>query len=394
MNNYEAIVVGLGAMGSAALYQLAKRGTRVLGIDRFAPPHSMGSSHGETRITRQAIGEGEQYVPLALRSYEIWRELEAEAGLNTGALLNITGGLIMQSAGARESLHGHGNFLAETINCAEKFGIGHEVLTGDDIGRRFPQFALMGDESGYYEEQAGFLRPENCIATQLGLGRKLGADIHLNEKVLSYNASDGGVEVVTELGTYHAEKLIVSAGAWVGEFTGEEARKNFQVTKQSLHWFELKENATNYLVGEMPVFIWQFGRWKDDYIYGFPAIDGMPGGLKLATEKFNEIVAPETVSRETPEAESRKLYDEYISERLPGLGERCLRAAACLYTSTPDSGFVIDRHPLHEKILIASPCSGHGFKHSAAVGQILSELALDGRTDFDVSKFSLMRFNK
>jgi sarcosine oxidase len=390
---YDAIIVGLGAMGSAAAYQLAKRGAKVLGLDRFTPPHDQGSSHGETRITRQAIGEGEEYVPLALRSYEIWREIEAETGLEAGALLTITGGLIMARAGAQQSLHGNGNFLAQTIHCAQKYGIAHEELSADDISRRFPQFAMAGDESGYYEEQAGFLRPENCIRTQLELAAKHGADIHFNEKVLSYNSIGSGVEVMTEHGKYQAEKLIVSAGAWVGEFTGEEASRNFQVTKQVLHWFELKEHATNYLAGEMPVFIWQFGRWKDDYIYGFPAIDGMAGGLKLATEKFNEKVTPETVNREVSDEESRQLYQEYVAERLPGLGPGCLKSAACLYTSTPDSGFVIDRHPQHENVLIASPCSGHGFKHSAAIGQILAELALDGKTEFDLSKFSLKRFS-
>lgn len=386
---FDAIVLGLGAMGSAAVYQLAKRGARVLGIDRFSPPHSMGSSHGETRITRQAIGEGEEYVPLAMRSYEIWREIESETGAD---LLTVTGGLIMQSAGAIESLHGNGNFLAETVRCAQKFGIAHDELSADDIRRRFPQFSLVSDESGYFENDAGFLRPENCISSQLDLGKKHGAEIRVNEKVLEYRAGADGVEVVTEHGRYHAEKLIVSAGAWVNNFIGAGSSAHFQVTKQVLHWFELKETSANHLVGEMPVFIWQFGRWKDDFIYGFPAIDGMAGGLKLATEKFNQTVVPETVSRDVWPEESVQVYQEYVSKRMPGLGERCLRAAACLYTSTPDSGFVIDRHPEFENVIIASPCSGHGFKHSAAVGQILSELALDGRTKFDIGKFGLVRF--
>jgi sarcosine oxidase len=384
---YDSIVVGLGAMGSATAYQLAKHGAKVLGIDRFTPPHSFGSSHGETRITRQAIGEGEEYVPLALRSYEIWREIEAETGAD---LLTVTGGLIMSSGKVKRMLHGSESFIGQTVECAEKYGIEHSLLNTQQLAERFPQFGLVGDEEGYFENEAGFLRPENCVQAQLDLAKKYGAEIHFNEKALSFRADKNGVEVTTEKGKYQAEKLIVSTGPWVNEFI--QAKDTFKIYRQVLYWFELKETAENYLPGNFPIFIWQFNRWADDFIYGFPAADGAGGGLKLAAEQHLVTTDPDNAEMKISEDEIEKMYRDYVRERLPGLGARCLKAASCLYTVTPDDGFVIDRHPQHENVLIASPCSGHGFKHSAAVGQILSEMALDDRTSFDIGKFSFKRF--
>ncbi|HEV7643987.1 MAG TPA: N-methyl-L-tryptophan oxidase [Pyrinomonadaceae bacterium] len=387
---YDAIVVGLGAMGSAAVYQLAKRGAKVLGIDRFRPPHDLGSSHGETRITRQAIGEGEEYVPLAMRSHKIWREIESETGAD---LLTVTGGLIMSSTANTNLLHGSGNFIEQTIACAKKYGIEHSLLTAGDIRRQFPQFAINGDEVGYYENEAGFLRPENCIKAQLELAQKYGAEIHFDEKVFSFN----GNEVVTEKGKYQAAKIIISAGPWVNEFVSEEFRRLFKIYRQVLYWFQLREDADNYLVGNLPIFIWQFGRWADDFIYGFPALSGKKDGLKLAAEQHLNTTDPDSigdpVSRETVSAaEIEKMYRQYIGPHFPGLTDRCVQAVSCLYTVTPDDGFVIDRHPHDENVIIASPCSGHGFKHSAAVGEILAELALEGKTKFDIGKFSFDRF--
>jgi sarcosine oxidase len=386
---YDAIVVGLGAMGSAALYQLAKRGARVLGIDRFAPPHDFGSTNGETRITRRAIGEGEEYVPLALRSYEIWREIEAETGAD---LLTVTGGLIMSSPGGTATsfgLHGSGKFIEQTVACAQKYGIGHSLLNTGDIRRCFPQFNLVGDEIGYYEDEAGFLRPENCVKAQLELAQKYGAEIRFNEKVLSYAANENGVEVVTDKGKYSGGKLIISAGAWINELFAQDI---FKIYRQVLYWFELNERSESYLLGNFPVFIWQFGRWSDDFIYGFPATGGRGGGLKLATEQHIETTDPDRTNREVSDKEIGQMYRQYIAPHLPGLSNRCVKTATCLYTVTPDEGFVIDRHPRHKNVLIASPCSGHGFKHSAAVGEILAELALDDKTGFDLSRFSLDRF--
>src|SRR5688500_9600017 len=210
-SRYQTIVIGLGAMGSAATYQLAKRGNKVLGIDQFSPPHIYGSSHGDTRLTRQAIGEGAEYVPLVLRSYEIWDEIERETGKK---VLTVTGGLIMTSV---EGAMRHGSyFFNQTVASAEKYGIAHRLLDADEIRKEFPQFKLKGNERGYFEEKAGYLRPELAIDAQLELAQRYGAQISFDEKVLAFSVKDNdSVVVKTDRGEYEAEKAILSAGPWV-----------------------------------------------------------------------------------------------------------------------------------------------------------------------------------
>lgn len=381
--NTDVIVIGLGAMGSSACYQLAKSGASVIGIDRYSPPHTLGSTHGETRITRQAIGEGEHFVPFALRSHEIWREIESETGAD---LLNVTGGLIMSSASGR-SLHGSHDFLKTTTDAAEKFGIKHRVLNAAQIAEEFPQFALTGSESGYFEDGAGFLHPESCVATQLDLAEKHGAKVLRNERVTRVEQSSTGVRVVTDRGEYSAAKAIVSAGPWVNEFVDGVPDGMFKIYRQVLHWFDVSSAYDSYKLGSFPIFIWSFGRWADDYVYGFPAIDGRAGGLKLASEEYLTTTPPEQVDRSVSEQESAGVFKEYVSGKLRGVGEKCIRSAVCLYTVTPDSNFVIDW--IDESILLASPCSGHGFKHSAAIGETLAELALTGNSTIDISPFAV-----
>jgi sarcosine oxidase len=383
--NPDVIVIGLGAMGSAACYQLAKRGARVLGIDRYAPPHSLGSTHGETRIARQAIGEGEHFVPFALRSYEIWRELESESGVD---LLTVTGGLIMSSAGGH-ALHGNADFLKTTIGAASKFGIKHRVLSAADIADEFPQFSLNGSEVGYFEDEAGFLRPERCVATQLNLAKKLGAKIRLNERVTRVEQNGDGVKVITDIGEYYADKVIISAGPWVNEFVEGVPQRLFKIYRQVLHWFDVSQDYERHKLGEFPIFIWSFGRFAGDFVYGFPAIDGRDGGLKIASEEFEITTTPEQVDRDVSADESAGIFKNYVFGKLNGLGEKCVRSAVCLYTQTPDSNFVIDW--MDENMLLASPCSGHGFKHSAAIGETLAELALTGKSSIVISPFSINR---
>ena len=385
--NFPVIVVGLGAMGSAACSQLAKRGVSVVGIDRFSPPHVFGSTHGETRITRQAIGEGAQFVPLALRSYEIWRELENETGED---LLTITGGLIM-SANSGYSLHGNADFLQTTIDAAVKFGVSHRVLDAAEIADEFPQFVLNGNERAYYEDSAGYLRPEACVATQLTIAEKLGATLRRNERVLRLEQEGTGVKIVTDRDSYYASKAIVTAGPWVGDFLSGKASGLFKVYRQVLHWFDVSDAYRQYVPGSFPIFIWSFGRWQDDYVYGFPALDGIEGGLKVATESYQATTLPEKADRNVSPGESAAMFATYVSGRLRGVSAKCIRSVACLYTMTPNSNFVIDR--LDENVILASPCSGHGFKHSAAIGETLAELALAGKTSIDISPFSIDQFS-
>lgn len=389
MDKYDTLVLGLGAMGSAAAYQLAKRGRKVLGLDQFAPPHPFGSSHGDTRITRLAIGEGAHYTPLVLRSHELWREIEAETG---PGLLNVTGGLIMSSPAKTAELHVE-NFFSNTVAAAVKYNIPHRILSADDIRRQFPQFRVRDDELGYYEPGAGYLRPEACIEAQLQLARKYGATIHTNEKVLGFEISPNSVLVTSARGEYAAKNLIVAAGAWLPQLLDQKYAAPFKVLRQTLFWFDVDGPITPFLQANCPIFIWEL-QGPTQAIYGFPAIDGANGGVKVATQQYEKTTTPETVDREVSGDEAGAVHAKYIAPYLPALSPRCVKAVACLYTVTPDAEFVIDFHPESDRVIIASPCSGHGFKHSAAIGEALGELAIEGRSRFDLSAFTMARFQK
>ena len=385
--NFDVIVLGLGAMGSAATYQLAKKGVRVLGIDQFSPPHVYGSTHGDTRITRQAIGEGEQYSPLSLRSYEIFREVESQTATN---LLQVTGGLILSSAEDSAQMHGE-NFFENTLSAAKRFSIRHEVLDSPEIRRRFPMFRIKDDEVGYFEFNMGFLNPEECIRTQLLLARELGAQLHQNERVLDINQAKDKVIIKTEYGEYQGNQLIISAGAWIPTFLSDQYKDLFSITRQVLFWFDVSETFETYRIGNFPVFIWEL-KGKQQGIYGFPAINGKIGGIKIATEQMGETTTADSVRREIQDHEPHEVFKEFVQPYFQGIGQNCVKAVSCLYTTTPDFGFVIDRHPEFQSIIFASPCSGHGFKHSAAIGESLAQLAINGESKIDLSAFSLKRF--
>ena len=379
----DVTVIGLGAMGSAALYQLARRGVSVTGIDRFTPPHDRGSSHGESRITRQAIGEGEEYVPLALRSHDIWRELEADTGRS---LLSPIGGLIV---GRRtdSGLHGQADFVGRTIAAARRFRIEHEVLTSGEVTKRFPQFRFEGDETCYYEPGAGFLRPELCVATQLDRARALGAAVRTGEVVTRVAADAISVTVVTDAATYTAGHVIVTAGAWVPRLLGGVYAKALRVYPQTVYWFA-PDDAAAFTAGRCPIFIWRHGGGENDHFYGFPIVGE---GVKLATEQFSHTIEPDDLRQTPSTADAQRMYEVQVRPRLLGVSARCVRALTCLYTVAPGFGFVIDRHPEWERVFVASPCSGHGFKHSAAIGEAIAERVIGGASRLDLAPFSLAR---
>src|SRR5215472_12586566 len=285
MRNYDAIVIGLGAMGSAALYQLASRGARVLGIDRYAPPHEEGSSHGETRITRLAIGEGDHYTPLVKRSHAIWRELEKETGAD---LFTQCGELIISSAARKSSIHVEG-FFQNTIEAARAHGIAHELLDAAQIRTRFPLFKVRDDESGYFEPEGGFVRPEACIAAQLSAAEKRGAEICRNETVEAFEPSSNGVTVRTDHGAYRADRIIVATGAWLPKLLGGDFARLLTVYPQVLHWFAIEGDARAYAPDRFPVFIWELADWKYG-VYGFPSLDGK--SIKVATEQYEMTASP------------------------------------------------------------------------------------------------------
>ena len=380
---FDVIVVGLGAAGAAALYQLAASGAKVLGIDRFAPPHDMGSSHGDTRITRLAIGEGDAYVPLVLRSHEIWRDIEARSAR---PLLTITGGLWISSPARKAESH-VANFFDNTLGAARRFGIAHEILDAAAIRARFPQFVVADNEVGYYEPGAGYLRPEACIAAQLELARAAGAQIHAGEVVEEITES-GPVRVRTATATYEAARAIIAVGAWLPAFLPPAFAQRFRVTRQVVHWFETHGAIERFTAPAFPVFIWEL-QSRGNVIYGFPAIDGPRGGVKMATEQYARTVDPDDVARKTVTAsEAREMYESLVAPHVRNVGPRCVRSASCLYTATPDFHFVIDRHPAMPNVIVASPCSGHGFKHSAAIGEALAALATGATPRVDLSTFS------
>jgi len=387
MKRFATIVLGLGAVGSAAIHHLAQKGLRVLGIDQHAPPHAYGSTHGETRVTRLAIGEGEQYTPLALRSHELWREIEQATGAR---LLTSNGGLIISSSASTSHCHVDG-FFANTLAAAEKYGIAHELLEAKEIRRRFPQFKVADDERGYLEREAGFLRPEECVRAQLALAERNGAEIHRGERVLGFEASERDVTVTTDRSRYAADSLILAAGPWLPGMLGKALASCFKIYRQTLFWFDLDGPVEAFLPENSPVFIWELQGRKEG-IYGIPAIDGPRGGVKIASESFESTTTPETVSRSVTDDEKRAMFDEYVAPYVSGVSRRCIKALSCLYTVTPDFGFVIDRHPESERMIIASPCSGHGFKHSPAIGEALSEIVLEGRSRIDLGAFGLKRF--
>jgi sarcosine oxidase len=342
---YDEIVVGLGAIGAATTYQLAKAGARVLGIDRYAPPHELGSSHGETRITRIAVGEGARYVPYVKRSHELWREVEREAGES----VMTTTGMLMIGGARPAAFHGADDFLQATVDVAREHDVPHETPTAEEVRQRFPQFALNGDERGfYYEPGAGFVRPERAVAAQLRLAERHGAELRFGERVT--DVAPGRVA------SDRAGTVIVAAGAWIGELV----EGDFAVHRQVQFWFASDDPA---LHEGMPIFVWDLGRGPDDFFYGFPAQDGR---VKVASEDHTQRTTADACEREVSEAERRAVYDDYVSGRVRGVTANCVKATPCLYTVTPDRHFAIEQH---DGLITVSACSGHGFKHSPALGE-------------------------
>ncbi len=386
-NIYDVIVVGLGAVGSATLFQLSKSKKQILGVDRLSPPHNLGSSHGETRITRQAIGEGSSYIPIVLRSNEIWANLEKETGVN---LYQPCGGLIYGSPDSQVINHGCFDFLNKTISLAKEFKIEHKIFNCSKLRKKFPQFQFNGDEIGYYEPSAGYLLPEKCIQIQLELAKQNGSIVLPNTTIKSFQSKNGLVELETEQELLYSEQVILCAGNWMSSLLNIDTSNIFHVTRQVLYWFEGKLAESNYNEDKMPIFI-KIGNQLEESFYGFPTVRGMTPGVKLATEQSRSSKTPEEVDRTVSQDEINKFYESF--SKSIKIKNKCIKSHVCCYTTTPDCGFVIDHLPNQPQILIASCCSGHGFKHSAAIGEMLAEITLSGKSKISINDFSLSRFN-
>lgn len=387
-NHYDVAIIGVGAVGSAALYQLSQKKLKILAIDSFDPPHAFGSSGGESRIVRQAIGEGEQYVPLSLRSYEIWSEIEQKVGYQ---LLHRVGGLVLSST-SDASYTQTNDFFSTTVACAQKYHIPHEILNHKEIKSRFPEFNIQENTTGYYETNAGYVVPEKCILAQINLAKREGVELRFKETVTQIlNEGSGKVCIKTNKSTYSASKVIISAGSWVNNFMSKEMSPLFKIYRQVLYWFEMKDK-TYFSPDRFPVFIWKFSPDLGS-IYGFPAFDGATGGVKVATHNLHTPTFPDLIDRTVSTHEKEDFYKMFIAPHFPNLGPTCLKAAVCSYTVMPDEGFIIDFAPGSQDILWVSACSGHGFKHSSAIGEIAANGILESTSLKNMDYFSLKRFS-
>jgi sarcosine oxidase len=380
MRKAEVIVVGLGAMGSAACAQLVARGLSVIGIDQYAPPHQWGSTHGDTRVTREAIGEGREYVPLVRRSHQLWREIEQQ----TGARLLTQSGIVILAYPSSE-------FLEETRESAREYEIEHRDLTNAEVRSRFPMFALDEQTVAYYEPGAGYVRPEAGVAAQLELARAGGAQLRLGERVEAWSASRHGVTVTTHADTYLSDQLLLCAGAWIPELF-PEGRDIFAVYRQLLYWFPIREGYPQ--LRDMPAFVWDLGGRSEGFVhldgfYGLPAIDGPDGGMKVSAESYERTTTPDGRQHPATPREINRMYEQCVAPYLPWLGAEPIRTVSCLYTSTPGSRFVIDRHPEHDSVLIVSACSGHGFKHSPAIGEAAAQWLTGHEPDIHLGAFGI-----
>jgi sarcosine oxidase len=362
--SFDAIVVGLGGMGSAAAAHLASRGRRVLGLEQFQAAHDRGSSHGSSRVIRLAYFEHPAYVPLLRRAYQLWRRLETDTGRR---LLQITGGLMI---GAPDC-----EVVAGSLRSAQEHGLAHEMLDAASIRRRFPPFTPESDTVAFYESEAGCLFPEEAIRAHLDVAVDHGAQLHFDERVEDWRiAASGTVEVTTTRSRYEASRLVLSPGPWASELFKLDWLK-LVVEPQTLYWFEPAGGAAPFAPSRFPIYIWDLGDGVQ--FYGFPA--DADGRVKVAFFRTRNGDEPSLRAALAP--------------CIPSLATGALLARVdCRYTSTPDHHFVLGLHPAYEQVVIASPCSGHGYKFAGVVGEILADLAIDGTTRHPIGLFAPVRF--
>lgn len=373
---YDAIVIGLGAMGSATLFHLARRGLRVLGLEQFSQGHQRGSSHGDSRIIREIYFEHPLYVPLVQRAHELWRELEQTSGTS---LMKITGGLMVGPS--------DGVVVTGTLRSAREHGLAHEVLTPAQVHQRFPAFQIESHLVAVLDPRAGYLDPEACNRAHLVAARAVGAETRFDEPVLEWTPDGEGVRVRTSVGTYAANRLVLAAGAWNGGLASE-LRLPLVVERQSVFWLEPGGPREPYEAELFPIYAYEYKRGQ--ICYGFPRL---PRGVKASVMHSGGTVRdPDSVDRNVNDAEVKPLRAA-LRPVLPQLAEAPVRErGVCLFTNTPDHDFIIDFHPLHPQVLISSPCSGHGFKFASAIGELQAELLTLGKSGFDLSPFRITRW--
>ena len=373
MESYDVVVVGLGGAGSASAFHLARSGVRVLGLERFGPLHAQGSSHGRTRIYRTAYYEGPAYVPLTLRAQVLWRELEAASD---APIIRKTGGLMI---GTRESAP-----VTGALRSAGSHSLTHELLSADQIDDRFPQFRVARGEVAVWEPEAGALFPENCLRAHSLGAVAAGAELHYGEAVRAWSAASGSIEVRTAGAAYRARSLVVTAGSWTSTLVPDLVLP-LQIERQFVFWFPSTEPEL-VRPDRMPVFIWDHG--PIGQTYGLPDFGD---GVKIGSWGTTVVARPEDTERVVHESDAQPAR-EFARTRLRGVEPRERAGTTCLYTLTPDRDFVIDRHPRLPNVVIVSACSGHGFKFTSVLGEIVARLVHGEETGYDLAPFRLARF--
>lgn len=366
-NRYDVIVAGMGAMGSATTFHLARRGLRVLGLERFNIPNDLGSSHGLTRIIRLAYYEHPSYVPLLRRAYELWRELERITGEK---LLHVTGSV---DAGLPDGEVFQGSLLSCRLH-----GLPHEVLTAAQLQSKFPAYRLPAATMAIFQPDGGFLLPEQCISSHVIAAQSHGAEVHGREQLIDWEPRCDGVRVRTGTTTYEAGRLVLAAGAWMGQIA-PNLRGIAVPERQVLGWFQ-PHLPELFQPARFPVFnlTVEEGRY-----YGFPLFR-IPGFKVGRYHHRNETIDPETMDREChPEDES--VLREFVAKYFPDGAGPTMSLHSCIFTNTPDEHFILDHHPEWPQVILGSPCSGHGFKFASVVGEILADLAQRGTTSHDIS---------
>jgi sarcosine oxidase len=371
MERYDVAVVGVGGMGSAALYHLARRGKRVLGLERFDLLHEQGSSHGLTRIIRLAYFEHPDYVPLLRRAYELWRELQAEADEQ---LLFVTG-----------IVEGGERILDGVLHSCAEHGIRHEVLTGAEAGHRFPAYRLPAEMEVVFQPDGGFVVPERCIVAHVHGALKRGAQLHARERVLEWSETENGVRIRTDRAEVEAERVVFTAGAWSQE-VARLPEGLVRGVRQSLAWLQ-PTRPDLFEPERMPVFNLAL---DGEHFYGFPA-HGIPGFKLGRYDHFGSGGDPDTIDREptfADEAPLRAFAERYFPD---GAGPT-VALKTCLFEPSPDEHFLIDHHPEVPAAIVGAGFSGHGYKFCSVVGEVLADLAIDGSTRHDIGLFRLDRF--
>jgi sarcosine oxidase len=372
-NSYDAIVLGTGGVGSAALFHLARRGLRVLGIDRFPDGHDRGSSHGDTRIIRQAYFEHPDYVPLLLRAYELWAELEQR-----------TRQKLLHEVGLLQVGPSDGVVIPGVLASAQQHGLSVEQLNDTEVSRRFPGFRAPQHYVGLLEKQAGYLLVERCVLAHLEEAKKLGAEQIIGESAQAWRSSGSGFELQTDRATYRAQRLIVTPGAWAPELLASLGVP-FQVRRKQVFW--LGPASPHHQAGHgCPTFLFEL---PGHIFYGFPALDAQ--GLKVAEHSGGEVVSDPLHDARVLDSANLELVQNFVSEFLPGMGHSLQKRSVCFYTMTPDEHFVVDRHPEQPSVVFAAGLSGHGFKFTSVLGEALAELTLEGRTALPIGFLGLHR---